>query len=147
MIGHLNSYLNFRSTQKGFKMNKLTHYLLGALVGGSLAISQIPSMAAEPSASKPIPSPQAQKVAEGSGFLVTQITYKHGEGAPMTKRPTRVVYAVTAGTLTRTYEDGTKADITFKKGETKIIQEDKPYSFVNLGKAPLTLYIVRNSGN
>ena len=67
-------------------MNKLRHYFLGALVSGSFAIFPIPSMAAEPSSGMSVPTPQAQKVAEGSGFLVTQITYKHGEGAPMTKR-------------------------------------------------------------
>jgi mannose-6-phosphate isomerase-like protein (cupin superfamily) len=128
-------------------MKKLVHNFFGVLLGGLLIGFQLSSVAAETSSSKPAPSPQAQKVAEGSGFLVTQITYKHGEGAPMTKRPIRVVYALTAGTLTRTYEDGTKADISFKKGETKIIQEERPYSFVNLGKAPLTLYIVRNSGS
>lgn len=128
-------------------MKKFSRCIVGVLFGGFMVAFNYSSVAAENNSTKAIPSPQSQKVAEGSGFLVTQITYKPGEGAPMTKRPTRVVYALTAGTLTRTYEDGTKADITFKKGETKIIQEDKPYSFVNLGKAPLTLYIVRNSGN
>lgn len=128
-------------------MKKLVQSLVVILFGGFLTIFHLSSIAAEPNTGKAVPTPQSQKVAEGSGFLVTQVTYKPGEGAPMTKRPTRVVYALTAGTLTRTYEDGTKADITFKKGETKIIQEDKPYSFVNLGKSPLTLYIVRNSGN
>ena len=86
----------------------------------------------------------SEPVAEGSGFAVTISTFKPGDVSPTTKRPIRVVQAITAGSLQRTFEDGTKENVTYKKGETKIIGDEKPYELKNITNSTVKLYVVRN---
>ena len=85
-----------------------------------------------------------EQIAEGSGFVVTISTYKPGDVSPIAKRPIRVVQALTAGSLQRTFADGSKENIAYKKGETKILDEEKPYEIKNITTSTVKLYVVRN---
>lgn len=67
--------------------------------------------------------------------LVQQVTCAPGEGSPLMKRPLRVVTALKGTTFKRVYEDGATEEVTFKDGETKLLDVPKGYSFVNIGKS------------
>ena len=86
----------------------------------------------------------SEVIAEGSGFVVSISTYRPGDVSPMAKRPIRVIQALTAGSLQRTFEDGTKENIIYKQGETKIIGDEKPYEIKNITNSTVKLYVVRN---
>ena len=85
---------------------------------------------------------QTKTIADNEKVVVGEFTYKPGEGSPTQKRPMRVVHYMNAGTIERTYEDGTKEVINFKAGETRIIDEQRPYSFKNIGKSAVKLLVV-----
>jgi quercetin dioxygenase-like cupin family protein len=83
-------------------------------------------------------------IAESSGFEVYTTNFPPGAYSPMAKRPIRVIYVLSGGTLERTYADGRKVDITYKTGETNIINDDVPYELKNTSNSTVTLYCIRN---
>lgn len=83
-----------------------------------------------------------KEVAQNDKLRVYEATFKPGDVSPSTKRPLRAVLALSDGTLERTYEDGKKELVPWKKGEAKIITEERPYAIKNIGKTTLHLYIV-----
>jgi S-formylglutathione hydrolase FrmB len=83
-------------------------------------------------------------VAESSGFEAYTTTFPPGAISPMAKRPVRVIYVLSGGTLERTYSDGKKVNVTYTTGETKIINEDVSYELKNTGKSTVKLYCIRN---
>ena len=83
-------------------------------------------------------------LSEGSGFEVYTTTFPPGAISPMAKRPIRVIYVLSGGTLERTYADGKKVNIVYKTGETKIIHDDLPYELKNITNSTVKLYCVRN---
>ena len=83
-------------------------------------------------------------IAEASGFEAYTTNFPPGAISPMAKRPIRVIYVLSGGTLQRTYADGRKVDITYKTGETKIINDDVPYELKNVSNSTVKLYCVRN---
>jgi len=66
--------------------------------------------------------------------MVQETICAPGAGSPMLKRPMRVVHYIKGTTYKRTYEDGSTETVTFKDGETTILDIAKPYSYVNVGK-------------
>ena len=83
-------------------------------------------------------------LSEGSGFEVYTTTFPPGAHSPMSKRPVRVIYVLSGGTLERTYADGRKVNITYKTGETKIIDDNVAYELRNMSNSTVKLYCVRN---
>lgn len=83
-------------------------------------------------------------IAEASGFEAYTTTFPPGAISPMAKRPIRVIYVLSGGTLERTYADGRKVDIIYKTGETKIISDDGAYELKNTSNSTVKLYCVRN---
>ena len=83
-------------------------------------------------------------LAESSGFEVYTTSFPPGAHSPMSKRPVRVIYVLAGGTLERTYADGRKVDITYKTGETKIINDEVAYELRNMSNSTVRLYCIRN---
>jgi hypothetical protein len=105
-----------------------------ALAGSSPLLAQ--GMATE----KPMPAGAQQTVktiAENGKVLVQELSIKPGETAPMMKRPMRVVYFVSGGTVVRTFDDGKTETVTYKSGETRILDIPRGYSYVNSGKTTI----------
>jgi len=65
-----------------------------------------------------------------------------GDSAPMAKRGLRVFYVVEGSALERTYEDGTKEVINYKAGDSRILVDDKAFSYQNVGATPIRFFIV-----
>jgi quercetin dioxygenase-like cupin family protein len=83
-------------------------------------------------------------VAEAHGFEAYTTTFPPGAVSPMAKRPIRVIYVLSGGTLERTYANGKKVNITYTTGETKIINDDVAYELKNTSNSTVKLYCVRN---
>jgi len=56
---------------------------------------------------------------------------------------TRVVRALTGGTLERTYTDGKKEKVTYKTGEVRINEVSPAFTTKNIGKTEIKLYVVQ----
>jgi hypothetical protein len=65
-----------------------------------------------------------------------------GDSAPMAKRGLRVFYVVEGSALERTYEDGSKEVIDYKTGDSRILSDEKAFSYQNVGTTPIRFFIV-----
>lgn len=65
-----------------------------------------------------------------------------GDSAPMAKRGLRVFYVVEGSALERTYDDGTKEVINYKTGDSRILVDEKAFSYQNVGTTPIRFFIV-----
>ena len=107
---------------------------------GLWTVAAAPSNAEQPMAS----SAQCvtSVVTENEKFLVQDTVCAPGASSAMAKRPMRVLHIVKGARLTRTYEDGTKEKLTFKKGQTIILNIDKAYSYKNEGKKDFHVLVI-----
>jgi hypothetical protein len=81
-------------------------------------------------------------IAENDKILVTETYGKPGESTGSVNRLGQFFYYVQGGTVELTYPDGTKATITRKTGESRIVTEKRPYSAKNVGNTTLHVIIV-----
>jgi hypothetical protein len=92
---------------------------------------------------KPMAGEMTQKtLSENAKLAVIEMVAKPGETSPMQARPMRVVHVLSSGTFERTFADGKKEVIQEKAGETKILDEPKPYALKNIGKTTIHGIIV-----
>lgn len=129
-------------------MNRCIGALARFLVPAFIAVGIVatPAMAQDKKAEKKMEAAagkvMVKEVAQNDKLRVYEATFKPGDVSPSTKRPARAVLALSDGTLERTYEDGKKELIPWKKGEAKIITEERPYAIKNIGKTNVHLYVV-----
>ena len=79
-------------------------------------------------------------IAENDKVLVTETIGKPGEATPSINRLGQVYYYVQGGTVELTYSDGTKATVTRKTGEARIVTEKRAYSAKNTGTT--TIHVI-----
>jgi hypothetical protein len=83
---------------------------------------------------------------ENDKVRAQEITYKPGDENTSVPRDARVVRALTAGTLLRTYPDGKTEKAEWKAGEVRFndaVSGPSPqYTTKNVGKSELVLYLV-----
>jgi len=77
------------------------------------------------------------ELAPNNKFMVQDLVCVPGDTAPMTTRPARVLHIIKGGDVKRTFEDGSTQFISYKDGETAIIDISKPYSFEIIGKSQI----------
>jgi hypothetical protein len=90
--------------------------------------------------------PTIKVLLENEKVRVQEVTYKPGDENTAVSRDGRVVRALTAGTLQRTYVDGKTDKVEWKVGETRY-NEPAPvsapqYKAKSVGKSDLVLYVV-----
>jgi len=126
-----------------------TKLLISALLAAGLIA--MPAMAQDKAKPAAMDKPKAtaeKKVPEGTSKVlvdnekvrVTENHLKPGEGSAMGERGIRVVRALTAGTMERTYPDGKKETIHWKAGEVKYLPKET-FSNKNVGKAEMVFFI------
>ena len=79
-------------------------------------------------------------IAENDKMLVTETYGKPGESTPSVNRQGQLYYYVQGGSVELTYSDGTKASVTRKTGEARIVTEKRAYSAKNVGTT--TLHVI-----
>lgn len=109
-----------------------------------------PAMKHEAEKGKAAPAAKAEKgkakvkvLFDNDKVRVVEATFKPGDEAANVARPFRVVRALKGGTIQRTWADGKTDKITWKTGEVKALEPDKPYSPKNVGKTDVVFYIVQ----
>jgi hypothetical protein len=112
---------------------------------GSWAQDKAKDAKAAPAA-KPGKEPTIKILLENEKVRVQEVTYKPGDENTAVSRDGRVVRALTAGTLQRTYTDGKTDKVEWKVGETRY-NEPAPgsapqYKAKSVGKSDLVLYVV-----
>jgi hypothetical protein len=98
------------------------------------------ALLAGPAFAQPGSMAAPKTLAENSKVLVTETWGKPGESTASVNRMGQVYYYVEGGDVELTYADGTKAKVTRKTGEAKIVTEKRPYSAKNIGKN--TLHVI-----
>jgi hypothetical protein len=105
------------------------------------AIAGSPVMAQD-KAGTPAKDERGRKLfVENDKVRVTENSYAPGATSGMLERSTRVVRALTDGTVEKTMPDGKKETITWKAGDVKFLPKET-YSQKNIGKTELVLFTV-----
>lgn len=82
-------------------------------------------------------------LSENDKVRVFEATYAPGAENPSPpSSTTRVVRALTAGTLERRYADGKKDKVDWKPGMVQVLPPSGAYTTKNVGKTKLQLYVV-----
>ena len=81
-------------------------------------------------------------IAENDKMLVTETYGKPGESTASVNRQGQLYYYVQGGTVELTYSDGTKATLTRKTGEARIVTDKRAYSAKNVGTTTLHVLTV-----
>ena len=82
-------------------------------------------------------------LSENDKVRVFEATYAPGAENPSPpSSTTRVVRALTAGTLERRYADGKKETVNWKPGMVLVLPPSGAYTTKNVGKTKLQLYVV-----
>ena len=73
--------------------------------------------------------------------LATEVRYKPGSSSGMVERGNRITRALTDGTVEKTYADGKKETITWKKDQVRYSPKET-YAQKNTGTTELVLYSI-----
>jgi hypothetical protein len=101
-----------------------------------------PAAAEKKAAPAAVPAGTVKKVVDNDKVLVTEVTFKPGQGSPAQERPPRVVRGLSDGTMERTYPDGKTEKVEWKTGQVRYFAKDN-FGNKNVGKTDVVLYIVQ----
>ena len=100
---------------------------------------------AKPAAAQPKAAEKDQRdrkvLVDNDKVLATEVAYKPGASSGMVERGNRITRALTDGTLEKTYADGRKETVVWKKDQVRFNPKET-YSQKNTGKTELVLYSV-----
>ena len=120
----------------------MTKILAASLAALALAFSGA-AVAQDKKMDKGAAKPVIKVVAENAKVIVTETTYAPGAESSTSRAETRIVRALTGGTLERTYADGKKEKVIYKTGQVRINEPGPAYTAKNVGKTTIKLYVVR----
>jgi hypothetical protein len=124
-------------------MRKLAALLVGA---GAFVLSSftIDALAQDKKADKGAPKATIKVLQENDKVRVFETTFAPGaENTSVPSSATRVVRALSGGTLERTYGDGKKEKVVYKTGDVRINNPSPAFTTKNIGKSEVKLYIVQ----
>ena len=99
---------------------------------------------AQDKAEKKAPQVSVHQISENDKVKVYEVTFKPGaENKAIATSSMRVVRAIRGGQLERTYADGKTEMLTWKPGQTRVVQPGPAYSTRNVGKSVVVLYVVQ----
>jgi mannose-6-phosphate isomerase-like protein (cupin superfamily) len=123
-------------------MRKLVTAVLSAFVFSGLAIDT--AIAQEKKADKGAPKAALKVVQENDKVRAYEVTFAPGaQNTAVPSKDTRVVRALSSGTLERTYTDGKKEKVEYKTGDVRINNPSPAYTVRNIGKTEVKLYVVQ----
>jgi hypothetical protein len=106
------------------------------LVAGWLAV---PASAQDKS--KAPPPGTTKTILDNEKVLVTENTFKPGQGGAVRERKPRVVRALSDGTMERIYPDGKTEKVEWKVGQVRYLPKET-FGNRNVGKSDVVLFIV-----
>jgi hypothetical protein len=125
-------------------MRKLITAMLGA-VAFVFSGFTIDALAQDKKADKGAPKATIKVLQENDKVRAFETTFAPGaENTAVPSSATRVVRALSGGTLERTYADGKKEKVQYKTGEVRINNPSATaYTAKNIGKTEVKLYVVQ----
>jgi hypothetical protein len=124
-------------------MRRLVTAMLGA---GAFVLSgwTIDATAQDKKADKGAPKATIKVLQENDKVRVFETTFPVGaENTSVPSSATRVVRALSGGTIERTYADGKKEKVVYKTGEVRINNPSPAFTAKNVGKTEIKLYVVQ----
>jgi hypothetical protein len=124
-------------------MRRLVIALLGAT---AFVVSSwtIDALAQDKKADKGAPKATVKVLQENDKVRVFETTFAPGAvNTAVPSSATRVVRALSGGTLERTFSDGKKEKVQYKAGEVRINNPSPGYTVKNIGKTEVKLYVVQ----
>ena len=115
--------------------------LIFAVAGNSTMAQDKAKPAAAPAKAAVKDERDRKVLIENDKILATEVRYKPGSSSGMQERGQRVVRALTDGTTEKTFADGRKETVTWKKDQVRFNPKET-YSQKNTGKTELVLYSV-----
>jgi hypothetical protein len=76
--------------------------------------------------------------------VVSISTFKPGDVCAISKRPIRLIYSLTVGSLQRKFENGRTEKIHYRKVETKIMDQEKLYELKHVTQSNVRLVVAKN---
>jgi hypothetical protein len=116
--------------------------VLSAFVFSGLTIDTV--IAQDKKADKGASKAAIKVLTENDKVRAFETTFAPGaENTAVPTPATRVVRALSGGTLERTYADGKKERVVYKTGEVRINNPSPGYTVKNVGKTEVKLYVVQ----
>jgi hypothetical protein len=102
------------------------------------------AIAQDKKADKGAPKAVIKVLTENDKLRAFETTFAPGaQNTAVPSTATRVVRALSGGTLERTYADGKKEKVVYKTGEVRINNPSPAYTVKNVGKTEVKLYVVQ----
>ena len=121
--------------------------LVVALLGATAFVFSswtIVALAQDKKADKGAPKATVKVLQENDKVRVFETTFAPGAvNTAVPSSATRVVRALSGGTLERTFSDGKKEKVQYKAGEVRINNPSPGYTVKNIGKTEVKLYVVQ----
>lgn len=127
---------------KGETMRRLVTAVVGAaaFVFSGLTID---ASAQDKKADKGAPKATIKVLQENDKVRVFETTFAPGAvNTAVPSSATRVVRALSGGTIERTYADGKKEKVVYKTGEVRINNPSPAFTAKNIGNTEIKLYVV-----
>lgn len=120
--------------------------LVAAMIGaGAFVLSglTIDATAQDKKADKGASKATMKVLTENDKARAFEVTFAPGaENTAVPSSATRVVRALSGGTIERTYADGKKEKVVYKTGEVRINNPSPAFTAKNVGKTEIKLYVV-----
>lgn len=84
----------------------------------------------------------AEVIFDDGRVRVQELRFKPGDVGPNVVRPFRVIRVLEGGTMRRTFPDGRKDDIQYRKGETRVFEREGPFAIQNVGTTDIVMFVV-----
>ena len=122
-------------------MSKL---VTATLAAAALALSAAMMNPAAAQGKKAAAQVTTKVIAENDKVRAYEVTFAPGaENKSIPSSSTRVVRAISGGTIERTYADGKKEKVTYKAGQVRINEPSPAFTSRNVGKSTIKLYVVQ----
>jgi hypothetical protein len=122
----------------------MKRYFAAAVMSAAALALATPAYAQDKKADKGAAKATIKVLQENDKVRVFETTFAPGAvNTAVPSKDTRVIRALSGGTLERTYADGKKEKIVYKAGEVRINNPSTvSYTAKNIGKTEVKLYVV-----
>jgi hypothetical protein len=119
-------------------------YFAAAMMSAAALALATPAYAQDKKADKGTSKVTMKVLTDNEKVRAYEVTFAPGaENTAVPSKDTRVVRALSGGTLERTYTDGKKEKVVYKTGDVRVNNPSPAYTVKNIGKTEVRLYVVQ----
>jgi hypothetical protein len=122
----------------------MKRYFAAAVMSAAALALATPAYAQDKKADKGASKVTMKVLTDNDKVRAYEVTFAPGaENTAVPSKDTRVVRALSGGTLERTYTDGKKEKVVYKTGDVRVNNPSPAYTVKNIGKTEIRLYVVQ----